>query len=103
MRRAPPNPSLKRSANGRPPSPVWRYAVHFRQSGLGVLPSSPASAQTLGLAKRTVIYLQATIKARQFFGVGRDPFDPPGVTDSALGNWAVNVVPIGDRNGLLFT
>jgi len=37
-----PNPSLKRSANGRPPGPVWRYAVHFRQPGPGVLPSSPA-------------------------------------------------------------
>jgi hypothetical protein len=37
-----PNPSLKRSANSRPPGPVWRYAVHFRQPGPGVLPSSPA-------------------------------------------------------------
>ena len=37
-----PNPSFKRSANGRPPSPGRRYAVHFRQPGLGVLPSSPA-------------------------------------------------------------
>jgi hypothetical protein len=37
-----PNPSLKRSANGRPPGPVWRYPVHFRQPGPGVLPSSPA-------------------------------------------------------------
>ena len=37
-----PNPSLKRSANGRPPGPVWRYAVPFRQPGPGVLPSSPA-------------------------------------------------------------
>ena len=37
-----PNPSLKRSANGRPPGPVWRYAVHFRPPGPGVLPSSPA-------------------------------------------------------------
>ena len=37
-----PNPSHKRSANGRPPGPVWRYAVHFRQPGPGVLPSSPA-------------------------------------------------------------
>ena len=37
-----PNPSLKRSANGRPPGPVCRYAVHFRQPGPGVLPSSPA-------------------------------------------------------------
>ena len=37
-----PNPSLKRSANGMPPGPVWRYAVHFRQPGPGVLPLSPA-------------------------------------------------------------
>ena len=37
-----PNHSLKRSANGSPPSPVWRYAVHFRQPGPGVLPLSPA-------------------------------------------------------------
>ena len=37
-----PNPSLKRSANGRPPGPVWRYAVHFRQPGPGVLPLLPA-------------------------------------------------------------
>ena len=36
------NPSLKRSANGRPPGPAWRYAVHFRQPGPGVLPLSPA-------------------------------------------------------------
>ena len=31
-----PNPSLKRSANGRPPGPGRRYAVHFRQPGPGV-------------------------------------------------------------------
>jgi hypothetical protein len=37
-----PNPSLKRSANGRPPSPGRWYAVHFHRPGLGVLPSSPA-------------------------------------------------------------
>ena len=37
-----PNPSLKRSANGRPPGPVWRYAAHFRQPGPGVPPSPPA-------------------------------------------------------------
>ena len=37
-----PNHSLKRSANGRPPGPVWQYAVHFRQPGPGVLPLSPA-------------------------------------------------------------
>ncbi len=39
---AQPNPSLKRSANGMPPGPVWRYTIHFRQPGPGVLPSSPA-------------------------------------------------------------
>ena len=37
-----PNHSLKRSANGQPPGPVWRYAVHFRPPGPGVLPLSPA-------------------------------------------------------------
>jgi hypothetical protein len=41
-RRVLPNPSVKRSAAGRPPGPVWRYAVHCRQTGPGVLPSSPA-------------------------------------------------------------
>jgi len=37
-----PNPSLKRSAIGRAPGPVWRYTVHFRQPGPGTLPLSPA-------------------------------------------------------------
>ena len=37
-----PNPSLKRSANGRPPGPGRQYGVHFCQPGPGVLPSSPA-------------------------------------------------------------
>ena len=37
-----PNPSFKRSANGRPPGPAGRYAVHFLPAGPGVLPSSPA-------------------------------------------------------------
>ena len=36
-----PNPSLNRSANGRPPSPGRWYAVHFHRPGLGGLPSSP--------------------------------------------------------------
>ena len=36
-----PNPSLKRSANGRPPGPVCGE-VHSPQPGPGVLPSSPA-------------------------------------------------------------
>jgi hypothetical protein len=37
-----PNPSLKRSANGRPPWPGLRYTVHSLSPGQGVLPSSPA-------------------------------------------------------------
>ena len=37
-----PNPSLKRSANGRPPGPGRWYAVHFHRPGPGVLPSPPA-------------------------------------------------------------
>ena len=36
-----PNPSLKRSANGRPPGPVCGE-VHSPQPGPGFLPSSPA-------------------------------------------------------------
>jgi hypothetical protein len=42
LRAARPNPSLKRSANGRPPGPGWWYAVHFHQPGPSVLPLSPA-------------------------------------------------------------
>jgi hypothetical protein len=42
LRSVRPNPSLKRSANGRPPGPAWRYAVHSRQPGPGVLPLAPA-------------------------------------------------------------
>ena len=42
QRRVPPNPSLKRSANGRPPGPGRWHSVHFHRPGPGVLPSSPA-------------------------------------------------------------
>ena len=37
-----PYPSLKLSANGRPPHLGRWYAVHFHQPGPDVLPSSPA-------------------------------------------------------------
>lgn len=40
-----PDPSLKRSANGRSPGPGRWYAVQFRQPGPGVLPPSPASLE----------------------------------------------------------
>jgi hypothetical protein len=36
-----PNPSFNRRANGTPPGPVWRYAVHFRQPGPGGAPLPP--------------------------------------------------------------
>ncbi|CAD5373995.1 hypothetical protein RA210_U400010 [Rubrivivax sp. A210] len=42
VKAARPNPSLKRSANGRPPGPGWWYAIHFHQPGPGGLPSAPA-------------------------------------------------------------
>jgi hypothetical protein len=42
LRTARPNPSVKRSANGRPPGPGHRYGVHFPWPGPGVLSSSPA-------------------------------------------------------------
>jgi len=41
LRQVGPNSSVKGSANGVPPSPGHRYAVHFRWPGLGVTPSSP--------------------------------------------------------------
>ncbi len=31
------SPSLKLSADGRPPGPVWRYAIHFYQPGPDVV------------------------------------------------------------------
>ena len=37
-----PNPSLKRRANGMPPGPASRYAVHFLLAGPGGMPLSPA-------------------------------------------------------------
>ena len=42
VRAARSNPSLKRSANGRPPAPGRWYAVHFHRPGAGVLSLSPA-------------------------------------------------------------
>jgi hypothetical protein len=43
--RAGPNPSVKRSANGRPPGPGRWYALHFHRPGPGGLPSAPAYLQ----------------------------------------------------------
>ena len=49
-----------------------------------------------------MLYLLATQKARDALGVGSEPLNPPGQTTSALGNWMVNVVPIGSRQAFLF-
>ena len=47
-----PNPSLEARPNGRPPGPVWRYAVHFRQPGPGGLPSVPPQLERLASEER---------------------------------------------------
>jgi hypothetical protein len=49
-----------------------------------------------------VLYLQATKKALSRLGVDRDALEEPGHTESALGNWLVNVVPMGGREAYLF-
>ena len=49
-----------------------------------------------------MLYLQATQKARDALGIGKEPLNPPGQTTSALGNWMVNIVPIGSRQAFLF-
>jgi hypothetical protein len=49
-----------------------------------------------------VIYLQATQKARDALGIGKEKLHPPLQTESALGNWMLNVVPIGSRQSFLF-
>ena len=49
-----------------------------------------------------MLYLQATKKARDALGIGREVLDVPGQAKSLLGHWVVNVVPIGDRYALLF-
>ena len=52
--------------------------------------------------KLHMLYLQATKKALHRLGLGREELAAPGQTDSALGNWFVNVVPLGDREAFLF-
>ncbi|MBX3628046.1 MAG: hypothetical protein KF892_23760 [Rhizobacter sp.] len=49
-----------------------------------------------------MIFLQATQIARDALGIGKEPLDEAGETQSLLGNWLVNVVPIGDRHAFLF-
>jgi hypothetical protein len=49
-----------------------------------------------------MLYLQATKKALARLGLGKEKLDAAGETSSALGNWLVNVVPIGRRDAYLF-
>ena len=49
-----------------------------------------------------MLYLQATKKALTRLGLGREKLSGPGTTTSALGNWFVNVVPMGGREAYLF-
>ena len=64
-----PNPSLKRSANGRPPSPVWRYAVHFRQPGLGPKPSLPQDLKSKGYPHQRGVRSCSRNAARRYYNV----------------------------------
>lgn len=45
----------------------------------------------------TMLYLQCSQKARTALGIDNEAFAPPGQTDSALGNWMVTLVRIGNR------
>ena len=86
-----PNPSLKRSANGRPPGPVWRYAVHFRQPGPGVLPLAPALLdQTAQPSEHLAEVLSAEAAARNGRPKAKvqDIFGLAAFKGSALVGWA---------------
>jgi hypothetical protein len=49
-----------------------------------------------------MLYLQATKKALHHLGLGGEKLAAAGKTESALGNWFLNLVPLGDREALLF-
>ena len=49
-----------------------------------------------------MLYLQATKKALARLGLGGAKLPGPESTESALGNWFVNVVPMGGREAFLF-
>jgi hypothetical protein len=49
-----------------------------------------------------MIFLQATQIARDALGIANEPLHEAGETQSLLGNWLVNVVPIGNRHAFLF-
>jgi hypothetical protein len=49
-----------------------------------------------------MLYLQMTQKARDALGIGKEPLRPPEQTESVLGSWMLNVVPMGERQAFLF-
>ena len=49
-----------------------------------------------------MLYLQATKKALRVLDLQSEDLHPAGDTGSALGNWLVNVVPVGGRDAFLF-
>jgi hypothetical protein len=49
-----------------------------------------------------MIYLQSTKKTLSRLGLGREKLAGPGSTDAVLGNWFVNIVPMGGREAFLF-
>ena len=48
-------PSFEARPDGKPPGPDWRYAVHFRQSGPGVLPSVPPQLERCAIGGSRVL------------------------------------------------
>lgn len=49
-----------------------------------------------------MLYLQTTQKARNALGLGKERMDLAEPTRSALGNWMVNIVPMGSRQAFFF-
>jgi hypothetical protein len=49
-----------------------------------------------------MLYLQTSQKARAALGIDNETLAPPGQTDSALGNWMVTIVRIGNRRAYVF-
>jgi hypothetical protein len=47
-------------------------------------------------------YLQATKKAVEALGLDPAGLGPPGESTAPLGNWIINLIPIGDRDAYLF-
>jgi len=49
-----------------------------------------------------MIHLQTTQKTRNALGIGDVVLDGPGESDALLGDWVVDVIPLGGRQAFLF-